>query len=202
MISRGVTVDLLLTMSERLRLLPKYRELDRVALYEMCKPVLKEWARRIEALELSVSLGAISQNALTCYSLPDNQFELAEIGDRLIDSAVQIESFICAERMTRLLKTTSLLELENLAKSGNEVPWTKAVMQITGLKNATEAGNKLKQFFQHLLVWDNPEEGFAYRKLLTDGVNGIAPAIPHQLVARLKERFQRDKKLLRSTGRK
>jgi hypothetical protein len=92
------SVDLILTMSAQLRLLPKYKELDGVALYEMCTPVLKGWAKKIEALELSVSLRTISENALYLYSLPDNQSELAEIGNRLIDSAARIELFLWAER--------------------------------------------------------------------------------------------------------
>ena len=73
MISRLVTVDLLLTMSECLRLLPQYRELDSTGMYKVCEPVLNGWAKRIEAEGLSVSLGAITENALKSYSRPDNQ---------------------------------------------------------------------------------------------------------------------------------
>jgi hypothetical protein len=201
MISRLVTVDLLLTMSERLRLLPQYRELDWAALYEVCESVLNGWAKRIEAEGLSVSLGAISENALKSFSRPDNQSLLTSIGDRLIDSAGEIEWLLCAKRMTQSLKTGVLLE--NAANSGNPLPWGEAAKKITGLeKNVTNAGRKLQQFFGHLLSWDNPEEGSAYRKLLTEGINGTKPVIPEQLVPKLKELFLREKKLLRSAGRK
>jgi hypothetical protein len=189
-------------MAERLRLLPQYRELDSTALYKQCKPVLNGWAKRIEAGGLPVSLGAISENALTSYSRPDNQSSLAEIGDRLIDSAAQIASLLCAERMTQYLKPMVLPKLENAANSGNPLPWGKTAKEITALANETEAGRKLQQLFGHLLSWHNPEEGSAYRKLLTEGANGTKPGIPKQLVPKLKELFLQGKKLLRSTGRK
>ena len=180
MISRLVTVDLLLTMAERLRLLPQYRELDWAALYKECKFVLNGLAKRIEAEGLSVSLGAISENALTSYSLQDNQSPLALIGDRLIDSAGEIELLLCGDRLTQSLKTSGLPKLENAANSGNPLPWGEAAKKITGLENVTDAGRKLQQLFGHLLTWDNPEEGSAYRKLLTEGINETKPGIPEQ----------------------
>ena len=68
MISQLVTVDLLLTMAERLPLLPQYRELDWAALYKECKFVLNGLAKRIEAEGLSVSLGAISETHSSPYA--------------------------------------------------------------------------------------------------------------------------------------
>ena len=201
MISRLVTVDLLLTMAERLRLLPQYRELDSIALYKECKSVLNGWAKRIEAEGLSVSLGAISENALKSLR-PDNQSLLASIGDRLIDSAGEIELLLCGDRLTQSLKTSGLPKLENAANSGNPLPWGEAAKKITGLENVTDAGRKLQQLFGHLLTWDNPEEGSAYPKLLTEGINETKPGIPEQLLPILKELFLREKNLLRSTGRK
>jgi hypothetical protein len=198
---------LVLTVSHRLSLLLKHAQvkdssLDLTTLHRGAIRVLNGWAKRIESEGLAVSLDAIAENALWSFSLPGNAEELASIGDRLIDSAEEIESLLCGERLTQSLKTMILPKPENAAKSGHEVPWGEAAKEITGLVNVTDATWKLQQLFHHLLKWDNPEEGWAYRKLLTEGINGTRPGIPEQLVPELKERFLRDKEFLRNAARK
>jgi hypothetical protein len=200
MISRLVTVDLILTMSERLHLVPRCRDLELRQLYDVSTPILNRWAKRIEAEGLSVSLSAITENALVYFSLPNNQSELADIGDRIITCAGQVESLLCGERSMRLLMQTTLLqELENAAKSGNSIEWVEAAREITtAKKNQTNASERLQKYFRLLLTWDKAEDGSPYRDLLTKGVNGEKPRIPKQLVQKLKTRFPGDRKLLRS----
>jgi len=195
-------------MSQRLHLLAELNEFDSRTLNEVSIQVLNRWAKRIETEGLSVSLDSIAENALLSFSLPDNADqlanigELANIGDRLIDSAAQIESLLCTERMTQSLRTMVLPELENAANSGNPRPWGETAKEITGLANGTHAARKLQRFCGQLLIWDNPPQGSAYRKLLSDGADCKAPALPERLRAKLKERFLREKKFLRSSPRK
>jgi hypothetical protein len=203
LISLLVTVDLVLTVSHRLFLQAKDPSLDLATLSARAIQVLHGWAKRIESEGLAVSLSAIAENALASLSVSVNAQELAEIGDRLIDSAIQIESLLSLERMQQSLKRVVLPELENAANSGSEIPWGKAAREITGLKsNVTRASKRLQQLCHALLIWDDPARGSAYCKLLSDGAAGKAPALPERLVAKLKERFPREKELLRSTQRK
>jgi hypothetical protein len=203
LISHLVTVDLVLTVSHRLFPQAKDPSLDLTTLREGATQVLNGWAKRIESEGVAVSLSAIAENALDSFSLSGNAEELAQIGDRLIDSAIQIELLLCAERMQQSLKRIVLPELENAANSGGAIPWGKAAREITGLKsNVTRASKKLQQLCHVLLIWDDPARGSAYRKLLSDSAAGKAPALPERLVAKLKERFPREKELLRNTPRK
>ena len=73
MISRLVTVDMILMTSERLHQLPSFQNLELRQLYQFSMQILNSWAKRIEAEALSLSLSAIIESALVYFSLPDKQ---------------------------------------------------------------------------------------------------------------------------------
>ena len=181
MISRLVTVDLVLRVSHRLFLEARYPSLP---CYEAAIQVLNGWAKRIESEGLAVSLDAIAENALVRFSMPDNTTaELKDIGNDLIDSAEHIELILA---LRRIANQKPLKDWENAAQPVNPVEWFEAAKQITDLKNSTDASHRL----QKLCVWTldfEPKEGSALRKLLDEAVNGECPDIPEQLIGKLKE---------------
>ena len=180
MISRLVTVDLVLTVSHRLSLEAKDPSLP---YYEAAIQILNGWAKRIESEGLAVSLDAISENALLRFSMPDNTSELRDIGNDLIERTKHIELLLT---LGRLANQKPLEDWENAAQPVNLVEWFQAAKQITGLKNSTDASHRL----QKLCVWTldfEPKEGSALRKLLDEAVNGECPDIPEQLIGKLKE---------------
>jgi len=180
LISRLVTVDLVLTVSHRLSLEAKDPSLP---YYEAAIQILNGWAKRIESEGLAVSLDAISENALLRFSMPDNTSELRDIGNDLIDSAEHIELILA---LRRIANQKPLKDWENAAQPVNPVEWFEAAKQITDLKNSTDASHRL----QKLCVWTldfEPKEGSALRKLLDEAVNGECPDIPEQLIGKLKE---------------
>jgi len=180
LISRLVTVDLVLTVSHRLSLEAKDPSLP---YYEAAIQILNGWAKRIESEGLAVSLDAISENALLRFSMPDNTSELRDIGNDLIERTKHIELLLT---LGRLANQKPLEDWENAAQPVNLVEWFQAAKQITGLKNSTDASHRL----QKLCVWTldfEPKEGSALRKLLDEAVNGACPPIPERLIGKLKE---------------
>jgi hypothetical protein len=122
MISRLVTVDLILTVFQRLHQLPEFSDLERTELVEISKLILNEWAMRIESEGLSVSLEAILQNAFLFFTQPDAPINLLlDYGDQLIDCAGRIESLLAAERVVQPDQTQSLQELENAVRGEGSV---------------------------------------------------------------------------------
>jgi hypothetical protein len=187
MISRLVTVDLILTMSERLHLVPRCRDLELRQLYDVSTPILNRWAKRIEAEGLSVSLSAITENALVYFSLPDNKSDLDKIGDQMIDCAGQIELFLYGERSIQPAKITLLQELEKAARAEESVDWFDGAKQIANVINQTEAADTLKEAFTWVLNYADLPDNSILRQFLNSGVNGENPDIPLAFVSLFKD---------------
>jgi hypothetical protein len=172
MISRLVTVDLILTTSLRLRqwkLLPFTDELE---LYATVREILNDWARNIEGLSINVSLGTIAENAVQLYHYSEGEPSwprLINIGDQLIERAREIEGYIL-NRSPGLLFAPIQEEIAKAFKEGKAVSFTEAAMDITVLENPSEATGRLKEFLTWLrdqIVCD--VESKAYQ-LLNDAV--------------------------------
>jgi hypothetical protein len=190
MISRLVTVDLVLTMSQRLRLLPELNECGCEALYEVCIKVLNGWAKRIETEGLNVSLDSIAENALSHFLLPTNTEWLPDIGDKLIDWASRIESSLCGERWIQPFAVQRLQDLENAVRTGKPIEWFEAAKRITELANSTDASNRLQEFFTWLLRDIDLDENSTLRQLLTIGGSGKKPDIPEPLILEVRKHLR------------
>jgi hypothetical protein len=191
MISRLVTVDSILTMSEQLRRMLTRQNLDLKKRYDLSVSMLDTWAKKIEAKGLSVSLNTIMDNAFR--RRPDSLSNLESVGDHLIDDATEIEWHLSGNRFVQSAKSSVPLVLENAAKSGDLIPFGKAAAQIVCLENSTDAAPILQQYFRGLLPWENPGDSPEYHKLLTAGANGGRPKIPKLLVLSLEFQYARDK---------
>jgi hypothetical protein len=190
MISRLVTVDLILTAAQRLHQLPEYQGLDLKALYQISKQVLNEWAKRIEAEGLLISLRAIVENTFLVFAQPDEPIDsLLKLGNELIDAAGQIEFWLSADRWLQPDQTRSLQELENAVGDKQSIDWFAGAKQIIGIKNSTEASNTLKEAFAWLLNDRNAPENSILRKFLIEAINGQKPVIPFAFASLFKDRY-------------
>ena len=189
MISRLVTVDLLLTVSQRLRQLPEYRNLDVKELYDISMLILNEWAQRIEREGLSVSLRAIVENAFLVFQADASIGSLLDLANQLIDCAGRIESLLSGERLVRPAQTQSLQELENAVGDKASIEWFAGAKQIIGIANSTDAANTLKEALTWLLNDRDPPANSLLRQFLTKAINGAQPDIPRAFASLFKDRY-------------
>src|SRR5262249_51176893 len=99
MISRLVTIDLILTLSLRLRQCEPLRISEKCDLdfYAAVRDILNHWARQIEEQGLSVSLETIAENAAQIFRSSKTEAlwqHLTQIGDSLIEQARELEVVI------------------------------------------------------------------------------------------------------------
>jgi hypothetical protein len=146
MISRLITVDLLLTVSYRLAQLSECKGRDIKELYDISKPILNEWAQRIEREGLSVSLQAIVENTFL-FAQPNTSVDSLRIrGHDVIGCAGQVELFLC-ERGGQPMQIQWLEQFETAVNDKQTVEWFEGAKQITELKNSTQASDNLKKAF-------------------------------------------------------
>ncbi len=176
MTSRLVTVDLILTTSLRLQqsLYPITEE--QLSFYRSIREILDGWARQIEAQGLAVRLETIAENALEiCLTSAEaGSNDLAQIGDQLIERAREIES-LTLNRWVDLLSAPAREELAKALKGGEPVSFKVAAMDITSLKNVTEARDRLKEFLTWLDNWYAREGGSEASSLLNDIIGENRP---------------------------
>jgi hypothetical protein len=192
MISRLVTVDLILMMSLRLYQVPKMQGSDPLVLYDVCMLVLNQWAKRIEKEGLSVSLQTVTENSLSLFLSSSDQRELIDIGHDEINRAKDIEEKLSLGRVIGLGSFAQLEKLEQAARSGDRVKWSEAAKKIMGVKNSTEAKRRLQRFcvwlpgFVHLDE-STKDEYPTLSHLLASAANGECPEIPSELIPHLRE---------------
>ena len=177
MISRLVTVDLILSTSLRLQkstVFPITEE--QLAFYGAIRDLLNGWARKIEGRGLAVQLGTIIESALRVYlagtETPANTWmnDLMSIGDQLIQRAGEIEGHIL-NRSAELLFAPIQEEIAKALTEGDPVKFTQAATDIVTLrnstkplKNPTEARNRLKEFLTWIRDYASDDE----RSLIDD----------------------------------
>jgi hypothetical protein len=189
MISRLVTVDLLLTFSQRLHQLPEYRNLDVKELYDISTLILNAWAQRIESEGLSVSLRAIVENVFLVFQADASIDSLLDLANQLIDCAGRIESLLSGERLVQPAQTQSLQELENAVGDKASIEWFAGAKQIIGIANSTDAANTLKEALTWLLNDRDPPANSLLRQFLTKAINGAQPDIPRAFASLFKDRY-------------
>jgi hypothetical protein len=194
MISRLVTVDLLLTVSQRLGQLSECKGRDLKELYDISKPILNEWAQRIEREGLSVSLEAIVENAFLITQPNTSIDSLRNMGHDVIGCAGQVEFFL-SERGGQSVQIQWLQEFETAVNDERKAVWFEGAKEITGLKNSTEASDNLKKAFAWFLKTENLPEDSPLQKFLTEASNGQEPDIPLALVSLFQDYYQRMRKL-------
>jgi hypothetical protein len=157
--SLPITADLVLTVSVCLAQLPKFRDTKQPILLAMSIEILEGWAEEILARKRSVSLEAITWNAvrLASSSRADESRDLTTIGDYLIQLAESVETIVLEKQALELAKrslarVTQPIEnrLTAVLKGAPEVSFSKAAKTITGLKNASEATLRLKEYLKWL----------------------------------------------------
>jgi hypothetical protein len=190
MISRLVTVDLILMMSQRLHQFPGIQGTDPLVLYDICRSVLNEWARRIESDGLSVSLNAIAENALFLFSLPNNQRGLIDLGNDLINRARDIEEHLGLKRYLSLGQPPLLAKLEKAARTSGTLKWFDAAKRVMDLKNSTDASEQLRSLLEWLPRYVDPDgssfdEFSAFGQILASSKSDKQPDLPEQLVSEL-----------------
>jgi hypothetical protein len=172
MTSRLVTVDLILTVSLRLRrweLLPIFEE-GSLEFYASIRELLNHWARQIEEQGLSISLEAIAENATQIYQSFKGEASwerLTQIGDSLIERAREIEGLIL-NRSMEVLRVPRQKEISNALREGQPVKFAAAAMAVTEDGNSTRAQKLMEKF----LTWVCDYAGDAERSLLGDVIEG------------------------------
>jgi hypothetical protein len=175
MTSRLVTVDLILSLSLRLRQwepLPM-TEAGSLDFYTYVREMLNRWATQLEMQGLSVSLGTIAENAVQVYQRSEGEPSwprLINIGDQLIERAREIEGIIL-NRSAQLLSVPIQEEIAKALTEGEPVKFTQAAADIVTLrnstkplKNPTEARNRLKEFLTWIRDYARDDE----RSLIND----------------------------------
>jgi len=193
-----VTVDLLLTVSQRLHQLPEFSDFDLKELYEFSKLLLNDWAEKIEAGRLSVSLQAIVENTFLVFipqpEIPSDRHDsigkLREIGDQLIHASGQIQSFLSTERLSQPDEIRLLQELETAIGDKEKIGWFDGAKEITARKNSTEAADNLKRALAWYLDLVNPPGNSATRQFLTEAINGAQQDIPLAFASLFKDRYR------------
>jgi hypothetical protein len=190
LISRLVTVDLVLTTCERLRQLPEYNGLDPKQLYDQAISILKDWAHDIETRSLTVSLDAIVENAF--WKLPQTgprADALLDIGKQLIDSAGDYQFFLSGDRSVQPYQTAFRQELEAALKDTVTVEWFIAAKEITMLKNSTDASAALRACLAWLPDYVLAAGDSFLRQELNQFLGGKKHHIPKAFVTRLRETY-------------
>jgi hypothetical protein len=188
MISRLVTVDVLLTVCQHLGQLPECKGRDLKELYDISKPILNEWAQRIEREGLSVSLQAIIENTFL-FTQPNTSIKSAlDLGHQMIDCAGRLESFLC-ERGGQSFQIQWLQEFETAVNDERTVEWFKGAKEITGVKNPTDASDNLKKALAWFLKVETPPKNSPLRNFLSEATNGKRPDIPLAFVSLFRDGY-------------
>jgi hypothetical protein len=169
MISRLITVDLILAVSVRLRQWDQLPIIEEGSLdfYASIRELLNHWAKQIEEQGLSVSLETIAENATQIYQSFKGEASwerLTQIGDSLIERAGEIEGLIL-NRSMEVLRVPRQKEIAKALQEGERVPFKDAAADITERKNSAEAQNLLKEFLTRLRDRDTDAESDAWRLL-------------------------------------
>ena len=174
MISRLVTVDLILTVSLRVcerELLPITT--DEFQLYRDILRVLDGWAKTIERQGLAVSLETIATNAVEMApkDYPTALHPLMGLiatGYELISRSRDIESYLSFDRSLALLKQPTESEITLALNDHEFIGFKDAAAQITGLERSADGQKLLKEF----LDWfrDNFTDGSSEARTLLDEV--------------------------------
>jgi hypothetical protein len=176
MTSRLVSVDLILTVSLRLRQFKLLPILEDGALdfYTNVREVLNHWAKQIESQGLAVSLETIAENAAQILIIAKTELlweRLAQIGDSLIEQAREIEMLIL-NRSVELMYIPEGQEISKAFREGKLVSFKQAVADVVRKrrdstkppKNSTDAKNSFKDFLRWVLDYAGEPE----RSLLVD----------------------------------
>jgi hypothetical protein len=186
LISRLVTVDLVLTTSERLHRRQEYSALDLRQLYTHSTSILNHWAKAIETRGLSCSLGAIVENAFLFFEPGAPIDSLRDIGNQLIEVAGQIEHLLSGERSIQPFQVDSYQEFETALEDEDTIEWFTAAKEITDVVNATNASESLKA----CLAWlPNYIGASAELRKKMDQTLDFKKPIPKAFVALLRDRY-------------
>lgn len=150
------TVDLALSISVHLASLPSCKGIDMLTLFEESSEILNGWTDKILARKLSVSLEAITWNALRLAGSSGEDRDLKKLGEYLISVAEQVQGFALGKQALDLAKmslartTKPIEDLFTAAfKRQAGLSFSKASRAITSLKSSHDAGVRLKEY----LMW-------------------------------------------------
>jgi hypothetical protein len=156
------------------------------ALCEKAKPILNEWALRIEREGYSVSLEAVVENAFLLAQPNFTIDSLTRSGHYVIDQALWVElSLAC--RAGQAARVQQRQEIEETFEDPQTIDWFDAAQEITGLRNSTEASKTLRRALKGLALAIRPPQGSRLQKFLAEAMDGNNPKIPSRLVSLLKD---------------
>jgi hypothetical protein len=190
-----ITVDLILTLSQRLRRLPECSESDLKDLYKQSKLLLNYLARKINEEGLTVSLGAIVESIFLDVNFQQEPSInlLLNTADDLIEAAGNCEFFLSCDRFPHLARSQNhLTELENALKDQQRSRWFSGAKQIVDVVNPSDASNTLKEALKWFLNFFGPINPLEYpvlREFLDEAIDGKEPNIPGGIVALFRERY-------------
>jgi hypothetical protein len=188
MISRLVTVDLVLTACSRLRHRPEYSELDLQQLCGCATSILNTWAQAIEMRGLAVSLETIVENAFSQLGPEFTLDSLLETGNALIQEAGQIECYLSA-RSLQTIDYALVSGLETALDDKETIKWFTAAKQIIGAKNPTDASRSLRSLLAWLPSFVGASNDSTLQEKLNQILNNKKPKIPKAFVSLLRSNY-------------
>jgi hypothetical protein len=193
MIPKRVTVDLILTVFERVSSLVESEEFTTRELCYYSVNLLSQWERTIEAQGLSVSLEAIVENAFRRLGRSKNpSATLLEIGMQLIEKSAHIETLLFGERFSQPGRLENLAELEQALKDKQLLDWFSGAKRIIGVVNSTNASDALRAALKWFLDFSGPVSPFenpVLRRFLDEAIGGQKPDIPGAFADLFEERY-------------
>src|ERR1700737_3343121 len=145
MISRLVTVDLLVTAATRIN--SQRPQGDPIKLFSSVVEILNCWAHKIESQGVSVSVECILDNV---FWLKEQQQcvewdDFKNLGLDLIETAAEFDSRLTSDRCLQSVSRPQMERVERAPERQDKVAFREAAKIVTGVKNPTEASESCRK---------------------------------------------------------